>query len=68
MYLFNNGDQVVLRSVSEPPARMMRLRFIGLVGVLIDESSPQSENHDLHIEPERPVLNIIEIVLNPLFE
>src|SRR6267142_1782776 len=40
----------------------------GLVGMLVEEASYEGEPHDLQIEPHRPVLDVIQVVLDPLFD
>jgi len=39
-----------------------------LIGVLVDETFPEGKPDDLKVEPERPLLNIFQIVFDPLLE
>src|SRR6266571_9264637 len=50
----------------KPAAPVMTTR--GLVGMLVEEPSQQREPHDLEIEPHRPVLDVIEVVLDPFLD
>src|SRR3984893_18578526 len=36
------------------------------VRVLVEEASDDRQPHDLHIEAHRPVLDVVEVVLDPL--
>src|SRR3954471_20787494 len=42
--------------------------WLGLVRVLMEEALDDREPHDLQIEPHRPVLDVVQVVLNPLLE
>src|SRR4051812_46841042 len=39
-----------------------------LVGMLVEKASDDRQPHDLEIEPDRPVLDVIEVVLEALVE
>src|SRR2546421_12479511 len=39
-----------------------------LVGMLVEKASDDRQPHDLEIEPHRPVLDVIEVVLDALLE
>src|SRR5258708_8932563 len=60
------------RSVSDrcdpmkPAAPVMTTRF--LVGMLVEEPLQQREPHDLEIETDRPVLDVVEVVLDAFFD
>src|SRR5437762_1458899 len=50
----------------KPAAPVMTTRF--LVGMLVEEPAQQRQPHDLQIEPHRPVLDVVEVVLDPLLD
>src|SRR5262244_1049773 len=39
-----------------------------LVGVLLAEAAEEGEDQDLHVEQQRPVLDVVEVVLDPLLD
>src|SRR5262249_27756465 len=39
-----------------------------LVGMLVEEAPEQREPHDLQVEADRPVLDVVEVVLDPLLD
>src|SRR5581483_5283717 len=45
-----------------------RLRRGPLVRMLVEEPFDEREPHDLEVEPHRPVLDVIQIVFDPLLE
>src|SRR5919197_6214759 len=49
-----------------PAAPVMTTRC--LVGMFVEEAADEREPHDLEVEPDRPVLDVIQIVLDALFD
>src|SRR5262245_23854592 len=64
----------------KPAAPVMTIRFLAAVieepavgadqsvGVLVEEAANEGEPHDLEVEPDRPVLDVVQVVLDPLLE
>src|SRR5689334_12256426 len=52
----------------KPAAPVMTTRAMGLVGVLVEEALHERQPHDLQVEGDRPVLDVIEVVLDPLLD
>src|SRR3954463_8602940 len=50
----------------KPAAPVMTTRF--LVGMLVEETLHDGQPDDLEIEPDRPVLDVVEVVLDALVE
>src|SRR4051812_991653 len=50
----------------KPAAPVMTTRF--LVGMLVEEPAQQRQPHDFQVEPHRPVLDVIQVVLDPLLD
>ena len=38
------------------------------VGVLLEKAFDERQPHDLQVEPDRPVLDVVQVVLDPLFD
>ena len=38
------------------------------VGVLVEEPSPESQQYDLEIKPDRPMLDVVQITLDTFFQ
>src|SRR5688572_21969736 len=51
----------------KPAAPVTRARGIS-VRVLLAEAAQQREDQDLDVEQQRPVLDVVEVVLDPLLE
>src|SRR5436309_8845545 len=50
----------------KPAAPVMTTRF--LVGMFVKEPSQEREPHDFQIEPHRPVLDVVQVVLDALLD
>src|SRR5437773_221337 len=42
--------------------------YIWLICVLVEETLQQRQPHDLQVEPHGPILNVIQVVLDALFQ
>ena len=38
------------------------------VGMAMDEASPDREQHDFEVKPDRPMLDVIQVMLDPFFQ
>src|SRR5258708_22967490 len=50
----------------KPAAPVMTTRF--LVGMFMEESPEQRQPHDLQIETNRPVFDVVQVVLDPFLD
>ena len=48
--------------------RTQLTRRLQSVGMLVEEAAEQREPHDLQVEAHRPVLDVVQVVLDPLLE
>ena len=51
-----------------PSARTAGISINFLIGIFVDKALEKGEEQNLEVKPHRPVLNVIEIILNPFLD
>src|SRR5436190_18121258 len=70
-------SRLSMPTIEWPRSRSVSLRWepmkpaapvMTVLGIALEEASHECEPHDFEIERHRPVLDVIQVVLDPLFE